>query len=1142
MNAHIDRSAAERLLDFARHIGLGQRANEQLDGAVALYNILVDHGVAYLADEVGMGKTYVALGVLVLLRHYKPTARVLVIAPRENIQDKWQGELLNVVRSNVRFSDLRVRAHSGRPVVSMCECGNLVEFAEEAACDPDRDFFLRLPSFSVALRAGATGDEGARGIRDRLHAIVPWLELDLRSSDFKRTLGAAINCILPPFDLVIIDEAHNLRHGRDASVSDRNQVLARVLGHPGDAPAIPQLAGYKRLARWTLLLSATPVEDSYRHLWNQLDLVGHGDRWRALIDDSLDEGAIKRVIQQFLIRRVTTIEVAGRPLTKNLYRREWRRGGLDQHDHPIQVEGDRQRLVLALVQKKVAELLPEQEFGARFQIGMLASFESFLETSKLQGTEDEDLNFDDGEQTQDLREREGIDSHDLRLMRKSYRYEFGQELPHPKMDAVVRSLTDVWKCGRKALLFVRRVKSVKELKERLDDTYDAWLLERLKHDLPADAWAGLQATIAQYETEKREARDRGHEGSASPNARSAGDPRGSDTFFAWFFRGEPRPGILDGPRLRERYYDDAIFFEDNLVAAVLGCMPGQVASSLADALGIDMALLRDGLGLRAARYLRRGKPERVERFRAAQVAALDWLAEADGPLQMIAACLREWVRHTPAREISRPADVMDMLETRTFFTELRRRPALERCIWPEPTSGSDVERAVERLARGTMLSACARLGHAFLDLYAVTIKRLGEVSVKAVSAGEAGELQRIIQDYLDCLEQQMNQSVEERGWRALDELADLAAHFDLICRVNKLDLLKSEPPKVRSVVGNMFGRQQPVGGMSGSVNATLVHQFRQPGYPLVMITTDVLQEGEDLHTFCSTILHYGISWTPSAMEQRTGRVDRVGSATDRKLAALRAAPAGDDLLQVYYPYLEDTVEVLQVDRVFERMNTFLQLMHRGLRTESSSRPHVDVAVEMARGRRHVESIREVLETAFGVPVARTHGEVRTLAVGPEEGEALRARFGRLAERLLPGLAILWTGRSSDEVLRGTVRLGTRSQPIALYLRASHGKPAVRCISPVGVLAPASTMAEIRELAHDESIRIGAIFDDVGKTYDVTVEGMVLLADEQHDSARVAALISRVARQADRIEHDRLGFDQELARFEGDLLKEEQGAD
>ena len=44
--------------------------------------------MAYLADEVGMGKTYVALGALALFRHFHPDFRVLIIAPRENIQNE----------------------------------------------------------------------------------------------------------------------------------------------------------------------------------------------------------------------------------------------------------------------------------------------------------------------------------------------------------------------------------------------------------------------------------------------------------------------------------------------------------------------------------------------------------------------------------------------------------------------------------------------------------------------------------------------------------------------------------------------------------------------------------------------------------------------------------------------------------------------------------------------------------------------------------------------------------------------------------------------------------------------------------------------------------------------------------------------
>src|SRR5262245_37474911 len=111
----IDFTTASELLDFgADRIGVN-RAREQLAGAVAMHNILEKYRVAYLADEVGMGKTYVALGTLALFRHFQPDFRAVVIAPKENIQGKWMKEFGNFVAHNVRFPDFRVAAVNGEP-------------------------------------------------------------------------------------------------------------------------------------------------------------------------------------------------------------------------------------------------------------------------------------------------------------------------------------------------------------------------------------------------------------------------------------------------------------------------------------------------------------------------------------------------------------------------------------------------------------------------------------------------------------------------------------------------------------------------------------------------------------------------------------------------------------------------------------------------------------------------------------------------------------------------------------------------------------------------------------------------------------------------------------------------------------------
>ena len=54
------------------------------------------------------------------------------------------------------------------------------------------------------------------------------------------------------------------------------------------------------------------------------------------------------------------------------------------------------------------------------------------------------------------------------------------------------------------------------------------------------------------------------------------------------------------------------------------------------------------------------------------------------------------------------------------------------------------------------------------------------------------------------------------------------------------------------------------------------------------------------------------------------------------------------MLQVHFPHLRDTVEVLQVRRVLDRMDVFLRLMHEGLGTASKDDPRINVTREFDR--------------------------------------------------------------------------------------------------------------------------------------------------------------------------------------------------
>jgi hypothetical protein len=1129
-------STASQLLDFGVRIGQGKRADEQLEGAVALHNILCRHRVAYLADEVGMGKTYVALGVLALFRHFKPDFRVLVLAPRQNIQEKWIKEMKNFVAHNVKFPDFRVRAINDQSVREMVSCENLVDLVQAVTTNPDRDFFARMTSFSLATGGNENVDpEKARELRDRLREHLPWLSGEIFSlrnkQDFKDSVARAICCALPVFDLVIVDEGHNLKHGFKKNVAARNRVLALAFGHPagnGDRRLFPN---YGPRAQRVLFLSATPVEESYTQLYHQLDVFGLGNGFDdlKLDDDAVGESHKKEIVSRFLVRRVTVIESNGQPHTKNLYRREWRRGGVDIHDEPISVQDDRKRLTVALVQKKVSEILGNEKFGSSFQIGMLASFESFLETAKVKSSEEDTGNFDDTDQTDNKTslgkiEREGVDVVNVNLLARSYRETFdGDELPHPKMDAVVKRLSRGWTTGGKTLVFVRRVASVKELKRKLDRQYDQWVLDRLVRELPEEVLPRFENVVARYKEVRKAAASSETSGLSQEAASDSEDRGGNDTFFAWFFRGDGPQGVISGANVQKRFIQRgtaySTFFEDNYVADVLGCDPSEVTARLAVVLGKDVASMREDLRQKSCRFLRRVKKHpRADKFEAVQAAAVELLAEIPGPHQELARVVwhSRFERCAHIHHTDEAPDIGDLLQLRTFFTELRRHPELQKQLWPDPEKGDLRLRFRERQLRAQLLSATARLGHAFIDLYVMTIRRLRSIDLRQQEKEEEGqdstELQRII-EYIELLEKQRDKPAENQSWGAYQELVETATHFDLILDVNEPEVRQKLLTETARLFGQLLGQQQPVGGMAGQINKTLVRQFRMPGYPFVLVTTDLLQEGEDLHTFCSSVQHYGISWTPSSMEQRVGRIDRVRSLTDRRLSSLKRTMTEDDKLQVYLPHLQDTVEVLQVRRILERMNTFLRLMHEGLILPRDEGSRINLNHEVAAGRREVPPVQGLLKSAF--PCERhLEGDQLRLGVGPDYFEEVKKRFLRLTETPLEGLQIKWDSAVSPGRLLGTASFGSRTQSFTLILKSTDGHLLLRCSSHIGRVSTEANLEEIQDSVANKFVHIGAIITSEEKTYNLTVEEDVLLRKEdEHDAKRVAALIRRVVEQA-----------------------------
>jgi hypothetical protein len=1083
-------AVARQLIDFAPRGGQLAAAlgDSQLDGAVAVFNMLVRNRLAYLADEVGMGKTYVALGAMSLFRHFNPKARIMVIAPRANIQQKWLKELTNFIRLNWLPVDSRVKAIQGTPDWPPVICESLHDFVHEALVHPDRDFLMRMTSFSPHF----IGDKQRQDLRSRLRDAMPWLPteaLGARSDEvFRDQYGAALNAAMPSIDLLIVDEGHNLKHGYSRKVSTRNRLMGLAFGHPSEQTA--ERPWYRpKLVKNLLLLSATPFEDDYGAIQRQCDIFGFGDAKLAgpaggqrrpltdLLRSDASEQDKRDLVSRMMVRRVTKLEIAGRGYTKNMYRREWRRGGYERHDEPMKLSDPKERLIVALMQKKVAEILQHERFGNQFQIGMLSSFESFLESLKRERRaaavtpengegEDAGATFH-GEQDATEEERHGVDTQAISRVVESYRETFKHGLPHPKLDATARALQNCFATGDKALIFVRRILTVEELAAKLDAYFDDWIRQRMDAALPA-LRSEIDALFEQYSKERgRRPEERivsahldpvapdGLDGRDQRGYLDAADPGSAETFFAWFFRGEGPAKVMSGAafqknRLASPSSAYATLFEDDYVSWLLA-NPAEPLVALAAATGLTPEALEPRL--RDAAFARLGKQKegysRIYVFEGYQIAALELLSACKGELGLKARVILG-ERFPGEMAASRPAPAgfpgpRDAIGIKTVFTELSRRPALRAKLWPEETSTDFRSAFRRREQRRELFSAMARLGASYIDLYLLAMQAVGSFKLRAEAAGERAN-EALAAAFVDLLEQEANVP----GFHAYRELSEAAAHFDLILAVNFPAIAEDETrlADIAAIYGQTLQRQVPVGRVWGGVNKRLVRQFRMPGFPIVLVTTDVLQEGEDLHTFCQRVIHYGITWTASAMEQRTGRVDRIASQAQRRLQQAGSAPTAEEFIQVYYPHLEDTVELLQVRRVLKRLNDFFRLIHEtGSRSEDKSH-RIDMAREVMEELSAILPFTDELKSAFPVTDAWKHGEHPASALRMPDYTPHLRHFGELWAQLVFAEGARPRDGGGDRMRRGDVEHGVDGRPtpvtFELELRSQTSGTEILC--------------------------------------------------------------------------------------------------
>lgn len=441
-------------------------AAKQTEGVAYLWNRLATEGTALLADEVGMGKTYQALGVAALLWKMKPNARVLVMAPNREICSHWKREFKMLVQNHYRERDHNVRnIVDGGPVPSVRLCYKLDALVRDVASGVGHLYLTTITTLSGLVPRS----EKNEGNLNRVAANA--------AKGIHRQLKLALG--EDGFDLIIIDEAHYLRN--TGGGSQRVAAARALFGEEGD-----------RLGRRNLLLTATPSHTRLSNVRSILSFFTDVDRFDP--EGHKADGEMARILlEHYALRRLRLMEGEGGLHSKLHYRRE---------DHcPSGFEGrPNAEMFFALYQKRLVADLKKQQENRSLMYGYLEGFESTgLRTAEEPS--DSTLGADNDEPAREDFAK-ARDTELLRELTQSYAEVMNEFPDHPKYGAIVEQclpeslyapespLTDL-----KHLIFVRRIPSVRELTQRMNAGYDSLLASMMvkalgmdEEDVAVQAW------------------------------------------------------------------------------------------------------------------------------------------------------------------------------------------------------------------------------------------------------------------------------------------------------------------------------------------------------------------------------------------------------------------------------------------------------------------------------------------------------------------------------------------------------------------------------------------------------------------------------------------------------------------------------
>ena len=175
--------------------------------------------------------------------------------------------------------------------------------------------------------------------------------------------------------------------------------------------------------------------------------------------------------------------------------------------------------------------------------------------------------------------------------------------------------------------------------------------------------------------------------------------------------------------------------------------------------------------------------------------------------------------------------------------------------------------------------------------------------VGSVGATQADEEIKYIEGAIDALNRVITDSKSDELLKQMSELRDEDPNQKVLIftqyretQRHLAELLESSGWEI-----NQFHGQ-----MNTMAKDRAVERFRDNEGPQVLVSTEAGGEGRNLQ-FCHTLVNYDLPWNPMKVEQRIGRVDRIGQERE---------------VRIFNLFSRDTIEERVLDVLERRINVF----------------------------------------------------------------------------------------------------------------------------------------------------------------------------------------------------------------------------